>query len=220
MKVREVMGGVAIAVRPEATFTEMVDAMRRFKVGALTVIDADDHPIGVVSDDDLLLRETDSGARPGSVFDSHKRRQERRKAAGETARQIMTTPAITITKDTAVREAARLMHRHRIKQLPVIDAVTGRITGTVHQSDLLKVFARSAEEIEREVAEVRDRLAIAPETVSVAVEAGVVTLRGRLPLRSQIAPLVAAVGEIEGVLEVVSSLTCGSDDLVRVPPYL
>ncbi|MEU8203755.1 CBS domain-containing protein [Streptosporangium sp. NPDC049046] len=220
MKVREVMGGTAIAVRPEATFTEMVDAMRRFKVGALTVIDADDHPIGMVSDDDLLLRETDSGARAGGVFDSHKRRQEHRKAAGGTARQIMTTPAITITKDTAVRDAARLMHRHRIKQLPVIDAVTGRITGTVHQSDLLQVFARPPEEIEREVAEVRDRLAVAPEAMSVAVEAGVVTLRGRLPFRSQIAPLVAAVGEIEGVLKVENALTCRSDDLVPVPPFL
>ncbi|MGS2644597.1 CBS domain-containing protein [Streptosporangium sp. LJ11] len=220
MKVREIMGAVAIAVRPEATFTEMVDAMRRFKVGALTVIDADDHPIGVVADDDLLLKETDSGARTGSVFDSRKRRQEHRKAAGGTARQIMTTPAITITKDATVRDAARLMHRHRIKQLPVIDAVTGRFTGTVHQSDLLKIFVRPAEEIEREVTEICERLAVNPETMTVGVEAGVLTLRGRIAFRSQIAPLVAAAREIDGVLDVENALTCRSDDLAPVPPFL
>ncbi|MEU4410948.1 CBS domain-containing protein [Streptosporangium sp. NPDC023963] len=220
MKVREVMGGAAIAVRPEATFTEMVDAMRRFKVGALTVIDADDHPIGVVADDDLLLKETDSGAHAGSVFDSRKRRQEHRKAAGGTARQVMTTPAITITKDATVRDAARLMHRHRIKQLPVIDAVTGRITGTVHQSDLLKVFARPAEEIEREVTTICDRLAIDPETISAGVEAGTLTLTGRLAFRSQIAPLITAAREIDGVLDVANALTYRSDDLAVVPPFL
>ncbi|GAA2987299.1 CBS domain-containing protein [Streptosporangium longisporum] len=219
MKVREVMAGAAIAVRPEATFIEMVDAMRRFKVGALTVIDADDRPIGVVADDDLLLKETDSGTRSGGVFDSHKRRQEHRKAAGGTAGQIMTTPAITVTKDTAVREAARLMHRHRIKQLPVIDAVTGRITGTVHQGDLLAVFARPAEEIEREVVAACDRLT-GPETVSVGVETGVVTLTGRVAFRSQITRLVAAIREIDGVLDVENTLTCSSDDRVPVPPFL
>ncbi len=220
MKVREIMGAVAIAVRPEATFTEMVDAMRRFKVGALTVIDTDDHPIGVVADDDLLLKETYSGARTAGVFDSRKRRQEHRKAAGGTARQIMTTPAITITEDATVRDAARLMHRHRIKQLPVIDAVTGRLTGTVHQSDLLKIFVRPAEEIEREVTEICERLAVNPETMVVGVEAGVLTLRGRIAFRSQIAPLVAAVREIDGVLDVENALTCRSDDLAPVPPFL
>ncbi|GAA3414970.1 CBS domain-containing protein [Streptosporangium vulgare] len=220
MKVKEVMGAVAIAVRPEATFTEMVDAMRRFKVGALTVIDADGHPIGMVADDDLLLKETDSGTHTGSVFDSRKRRQEHLKAAGGTARQVMTTPAITITKDATVRDAARLMHRHRIKQLPVIDAATGHITGTVHQSDLLKVFVRPPEEIEREVTEACERLAVNPEAMAVRVEAGVVTLSGRIAFRSQIAPLVTAVREIDGVLDVENALTCRADDLAPVPPFL
>ncbi|MEU8381218.1 CBS domain-containing protein [Streptosporangium sp. NPDC048865] len=219
MKVREVMGVVAIAVRPEATFVEMVDAMRRFKVGALTVIDAGDHPVGVVTDDDLLLKETDPGAHPG-VFDSRARRQEHRKAAGGTAGQVMTTPAITVTKDTPVRDAARLMHRHRIKQLPVVDALTGCITGTVHQSDLLKIFVRPPEEIEREVAGACERLAVDRREMTVGVSAGVVTLRGRIAFRSQIGPLVAAVREIDGVLDVENALTCRSDDLVVVPPFL
>jgi CBS domain-containing protein len=220
MKVKDVMGATAVAVRPEASFTEMVDAMRRFKVGALTVIDADDHPIGVVADDDLLLRETDSRERSISVFDSYKRRQEHRKAAGGTAREVMTTPAITITKDTTVQDAARLMHRYRIKQLPVVDAATGRITGCVHQSDLLKVFTRPIEEIEREVTEICDRLYINPEKMTVGIEAGVVTLTGQVGFRSQIARLVAAVRGIDGVLDVENALSYRSDDLAPIPPFL
>ena len=60
LQVKDVMGTVAIAVRPEATFTELVETMRRFKVGAVAVIDVEGHPIGVVSEDDLLLKETDT----------------------------------------------------------------------------------------------------------------------------------------------------------------
>lgn len=137
MKVKDVMGRVAIAARTDASFDDIIVTMQRFKVGAVTVIDADRRPIGVVSEDDLLLKETAEG---GSGFG--RRRAEQRKAAGTTARELMTSPAITVTGDTSVHDAARLMHKNRIKQLPVIDSVTGRIVGTVHQGDLLKIFAR------------------------------------------------------------------------------
>jgi CBS-domain-containing membrane protein len=56
----------------------------------------------------------------------------------------MTSPAPVVTRQTSVRKAARLMHVNRIKQLPVVDAVSGKITGTVHQTDLLRIFARRA----------------------------------------------------------------------------
>ncbi|MET8336357.1 CBS domain-containing protein [Streptosporangium canum] len=219
MKVSDVMGTRAVAVRPEAPFPEIVEAMRRFKVGALTVIDADEHPIGVVSDDDLLLKETDSTS-AGSAFDSHRRREEHHKAAGITAREMMTSPAITVTKDTAVRDAARLMHRYRIKQLPVIEPATGRLVGTVQQSDLLKVFTRPAEEIDREITEICNRLYIDREYLTVEVEAGVVTLTGHVGFRSQISRLVAAVHGVDGVLDVENRLAYRSDDLTPTPPLL
>jgi CBS domain-containing protein len=218
MKVKEVMGVPAVAVRPETSFAGIVAAMRRFKVGAVTVIDADQRPIGVVSDDDLLLKETDSGGHTGNIFTSHRKREEYRKAAGGTAREVMTTPAITITSGASVREAAHLMHRHRIKQLPVIDAVTGRITGTVHQSDLLKIFTRPVEEIDREVTEACDRLHLDRDELGVGIEAGVVTLKGQVALYSQSALLAAAIRGIEGVLDVENTLTYRSDDLINIPP--
>ncbi|OUD00020.1 CBS domain-containing protein [Streptosporangium minutum] len=217
MKVSDVMGTRAVAVRPEAPFTEIVEAMRRFKVGALTVIDADEHPIGVVSDDDLLLKETDSTS-AGGAFDSPRRREEHHKAAGVTAREMMTSPAITVTKDTAVRDAARLMHRYRIKQLPVIESATGRLVGTVQQSDLLKVFTRPVEEIDREITEICNHLYVDREHLTVDVEAGVVTLTGHVGFRSQISRLVAAVHGIDGVLDVENRLAYRSDDLTPTLP--
>lgn len=217
MQVKDVMGKVAIAARLDASFSDLVATMQRFKVGAVTVIDADRRPVGVVSEDDLLLKETDSrnGAR---VFESARRRQEHRKAAGVTAGKIMTRPAITVTSETSVRDAARLMHTHKIKQLPVIDAVTGRILGTVHQGDLLKIFVRPVADIYEEIARRLDEMAVDPAAVTVEVDAGVVSLTGRTAVRSQIPQLVAAVREIDGVVEVEDDLTFATDDLARIPP--
>ncbi|MEV8634845.1 CBS domain-containing protein [Streptosporangium sp. NPDC051023] len=61
LQVKDVMGLVAIAVRPEATFAELVTTMRRYKVGAVAVIDEEGRPIGMVSEDDLLLIAVDAG---------------------------------------------------------------------------------------------------------------------------------------------------------------
>ncbi|GAA2899062.1 CBS domain-containing protein [Streptosporangium fragile] len=218
MKVKDVMGATAVAVRPETSFTEVVDALRRFKVGAVTVIDVENRPIGVVSEDDLLLKEAGLHEHAGVVFAGRRKREDHRRASGITAGEIMTAPAITVTKDTSVRDAARLMHRHRVKQLPVVDAITGRITGTVHQSDLLKVFTRPAEEIDREIAEICDRLHIERGEVTIGIEAGMLTLTGRVGLHSQSLHLAAAVRGVDGVLGVENHLTYRSDDLVHIPP--
>jgi CBS domain-containing protein len=217
MTVKDVMGKVAIAVRMDATFTDLVATMRRFKVGAVTVIDADRRPVGLVSEDDLLLKETDPG-RGEHLFESRRRRAEHRKAAGSAAVDMMTSPAITVTESTPVRDAARLMHENRVKQLPVIDPVTGRIVGTVHQADLLKVFTRPGQDIEREIADVADRLGVDAPGLTIAVQAGVVTLIGQVPRRSQIAHLVDAARTVDGVIAVDAQLTFATDDLTTVPP--
>ncbi|GAA3012531.1 CBS domain-containing protein [Streptosporangium longisporum] len=234
IQVKDIMGRVAIAVGRDASFADLVTTMRRFKVGAVTVIDADRRPVGLVSEDDLLIRETagqDAGGVPfecgfsgvllGGLGHRQERRQERRKATGTVAGEIMTSPAITVTTATPAREAARLMHTHRIKQLPVIDAVTGRIAGTVHQRDLLKVFLRPEEDVRRDVELSLRRLRLPGGQVTVAVEAGVVTLGGEVARRSQVAPLLEAVREIDGVVDVRGAPAFRSDDLARVPaPYL
>ncbi|MGW3352394.1 CBS domain-containing protein [Nonomuraea rubra] len=212
IEVKDVMGRVAIAVPADASFADIVAAMKRFAVGAVTVIDADRRPIGVVSEDDLLLKEIDHGG-PGF---GPRRRRDREKAAGVTAAQLMTAPAITVTPGTGVREAARLMHDRRVKQLPVIDVVTGRIAGTLHQRDVLRVFTRPAADLEADVRAVLPE----PGPFTVEIEAGVVKVGGRVRWRSQAIALTEAVRAVEGVVDVVCEVACDSDDLIVVPPLL
>ncbi|GAA3512921.1 CBS domain-containing protein [Streptosporangium album] len=214
LQVNDVMGAVAIAVHREATFAELAETMRRFKVGAVAVIDTDGRPIGVVSEDDLLLKEI--GDSPcGSTVDGRGERQEHDGAAGMTAGEVMTSPALTVTRQTSVPEAARLMHANRIMQLPVVDATSGKIAGTLHQVDLLKILTRRAPDILADVAAAIARLRLDARTLTVTVDAGVVHVGGRLANRSQIAQLVEAGRQVEGVVALEVDALYDHDDLAE-----
>ncbi|MEW9531757.1 CBS domain-containing protein [Microbispora sp. NPDC049125] len=202
MEVRHVMGHVAIAVHEDASFAEIVSTLRRFAVGAVTVIDRDRRPVGIVSEDDLLLKEIGT-ARGGLLPLTRERRTERRKSAAVTAGDLMTSPAIVVTPGTPVRDAAEKMHASHVKQLPVIDPVTGRVCGTLHQSDVLRVFERPLGELHDEiVALVRDQLGLDPGALAFDVVGGVVTITGEA-MADDVERLVRAVRRVDGVVAVV-----------------
>ncbi|MEU4408957.1 CBS domain-containing protein [Streptosporangium sp. NPDC023963] len=218
--VNDVMGRTAIAVPQDAGFADIVAVMRRFAVGAVTVIDADRRPVGVVSQDDLLLKESDVVRHSISIFESSGRRREHEKAAAVVAKDLMTSPAITATPGMPARDAARLMHDKRIQQLPVIDPLTGRLAGVLHRADLLRVFDRPEAELRAEAEAVARDLTATGSEVSIGVENGVVTLDGEVERRSQSVQLVQAIRRLEGVIDVVSRLEHGDDDLLVLPPLL
>ncbi|WP_440073905.1 CBS domain-containing protein [Streptosporangium sp. OZ121] len=218
--VNDVMGRTAIAVRQDAGFADIVAVMRRFAVGAVTVVDADRRPVGVVSQDDLLLKESDAVRHSISIFESSGRRREHEKAAAVVARNLMTSPAITATPGMPVRDAARLMHERKIQQLPVIDPVTGRLAGVLHRADLLRVFERPEAELRAEAEAVVRDLTAAGSEVAIGVENGVVTLDGAVERHSQVVQLVQAIRLLEGVVDVTSRLEYGDDDLLVLSPLL
>ncbi|GAA1002446.1 hypothetical protein Aple_000490 [Acrocarpospora pleiomorpha] len=220
MEVRQVMGRVAIAVSQNAEFAEIVSAMRRFKVGAVTVIDQDRRPVGVVSEDDLLLKESEP-PRHGLGSLSAARRAAQVKAAAVTAHRLMTSPAIVVTPGTPVREAARLMHENRVKQLPVIDPITGRVCGTLHQSDLLRVFERPVGELREEIsAVVRDEVGLDPAALTFDISGGVVTIGGKAPAGA-VRRLLEAVRQVDGIVAVDSEIDtqAAAVDPVFPPAY-
>ncbi|GAA4203489.1 hypothetical protein GCM10022252_61180 [Streptosporangium oxazolinicum] len=240
--VSDVMGRTAIAVRQDAGFADIVAVMRRFAVGAVTVVDADRRPVGVVSQDDLSLddlplTESDTVRHSASVFESAvfesaafesavfestvfggaARRREHEKAAAVAARDLMTSPAVTVTPGMPARDAARLMRDRRIQQLPVIDPVTGRIAGILHRADLPRVLDRPEAELRAEAEAVARDLTAPRSGVAVGVENGVVTLDGEVEHRAQAVQLVEAIHRLEGVIDVTSRLGYGGDD-PRVTP--
>lgn len=125
----------------------------------------------------------------------------------------MTTPAVTVAPEATVAEAARLLDRHHIKRLPVVDPA-GRLVGLVSRRDLLRVFLRSDDSIRDEIVQdVFSRLlAVDPAAVAVYVEDGAVTLVGRLERKSAIPIAVRLAAAVEGVVTVGSRLDYAVDD--------
>ncbi len=51
-------------------------------------------------------------------------------------REIMSSPAITVTPTTQIREVARIMHENQISGVPVVDE-TGALQGLITELDLI-----------------------------------------------------------------------------------
>jgi CBS domain-containing protein len=125
----------------------------------------------------------------------------------------MSTPAITVHPEQSVADAARVMERHHIERLPVVDE-EDRLIGIATRRDLLRVFLRTDEEIRQEVIdEVLTRaMCLPPYTVIVSVHDGVARLEGRLERRSDIPLVVQLTWRVDGVVGVMNSLTFRIDD--------
>jgi len=222
-RVRDVMTPQVLTVDEQAPFKEIVALMDECRISALPVLDEKGRVVGIVSEADLLLKEEfPEGPAGGRLLQGRRQREERAKAAGDTAVELMTAPAVTIGPDATVTEAARLLHRHGIKRLPVVDPA-GPLLGIVSRADLLKVFLRPDAEIAQAIRqEVLLRgMWVNPDTVVAEVRDGVVTLTGRLERRSLIPIAVSLVHGIDGVVGVVDRLTFELDDSpIMVPSDL
>ncbi|HEX6230998.1 MAG TPA: CBS domain-containing protein [Actinomycetota bacterium] len=205
-----------VAVDAFAPFKDIVRKMQEFRVSAVPVVDEDGRIMGLVSEGDLILKEDPELEGGAHLFEGIHRRQDRTKAAGLIASQLMTVPVYTVTPDAGLGEAARLMHRKTVKRLPVVDE-EGRVQGIVSRTDLLKVFLRDDAEIATEIREdvIRRTLWIEPDTIRVMVRDGVVTLEGQLERRSLIPLIERLVLGVEGVVAVKDKLSFLTDDSSR-----
>jgi CBS domain-containing protein len=217
--VATVMTSDVVTVGPGTVYKEVVERLRDHRVSAVPVVDAEHRVIGVVSEADLLLKE-ERPDRPlgGPLVHPH---GDAARAQARNAAALMSSPAVTVGPEATLTEAARLMHRKRVKRLPVVD-VDGRLVGIVSRADLLQVFLRSDDAIATEVRDnvLRHALAIPPETVTVRVEDGVVRLQGQVETRSLASITARLVRAVEGVVEVENRLSWKLDDTAfEVPQH-
>jgi CBS domain-containing protein len=210
--VSDAMTTSVVAVREDADFKEMVTVMRSRRVSAFPVLDAADRVIGVVSEADLLAKEAES-ALPQGMIRRAWRMTERSKAAGVTAAEVMTRPAITIGQDAPVAEAARLMQSRRVKRLPVVDD-HGRLRGIISRADVLSVFERPDQGIWDDVVKdvIIGEFGLDPEMFVVTVRSGVVTVTGSVDRHADALALLGAIRHLESVVAVRDRLSYPRDD--------
>ncbi len=144
--------------------------------------------------------------------------ERRSKSEALTAGGLMSSPPVTVEPDAPLAAAARMMRRGGVKRLPVMDH--GRLVGIVTRADVLKSYLRDDAEILTDVVErvIRGSMWIDLTTLEVAVDDGVVRMRGQVERRREVEIIATLTRGVEGVMDVESSLTFRFDDRGVQPP--
>jgi CBS domain-containing protein len=124
--VSDVMTQASITDSPSDTLRSAAERMWRQQTGSLLVMEYD-RLVGVITERDVL-----KAAAQGRDID--------KTAVGD----LMTRNLITVHSTESVRDAARLMARHWIRHLPVVD--DDKVLGVISQRDIVGIFAALSRE--------------------------------------------------------------------------
>jgi CBS-domain-containing membrane protein len=143
VKVAEVMRREVVTVRPDSPLTEVVELLLDKQFSAVPVVDEQRRVVGMVSDSDLLARGGMSvtlslkrAADPEFVRQLHAELEK----PGRRAAEVMSHEVVSITPETSLGAAARLMVQRQLKRLPVIDSER-HLFGILSRLDVLNTIA-------------------------------------------------------------------------------
>ena len=147
IQAHDVMTANVKSVGPQASLCDVARLLLDNGISAVPVVNTDGMPVGMVSEGDLIGRnETDRVARRDWWLTVMTGKQPldddfcaRVAAKDRTARDVMSTPCVSVTEQTEVGKIARLLAIQHIKRVPVVR--DGRIVGIVSRADLLRVVA-------------------------------------------------------------------------------
>jgi CBS domain-containing protein len=147
--VRDIMDPEPATVRPETPVEEVVEMLRENELPGLPVVDDDGRVVGIVTEADLVLPDDEGDLHiphyinlfGGTVFLEPLSRFEKRlrKAFASDAADMMSSDPDTVSPDTTVQEAARIIHECGHNRLPVVE--DGRLVGVVTRVDVLGALA-------------------------------------------------------------------------------
>jgi CBS domain-containing protein len=112
-------GSDVLSIATDATVTEAVTLLAEKRIGALPVTEGD-KVAGIMSERDVIYCLRSDGP----------------EILGWPVAKVMTSPAITVTRDVSVLAALSQMSKRRIRHLPVVEQ--GRLVGIVSIGDLVK----------------------------------------------------------------------------------
>jgi acetoin utilization protein AcuB len=125
MLVRDCMTANPIKVHPESDPLAALGLCKSARIRRLPVVNAADQVVGLVTRN-MLEQFLARAPSPGVVKRQH------------SIEQVMASPALTVSPDYPLEEAARLMVVHKIGSLPVVDE--GQLIGIITETDIFKQF--------------------------------------------------------------------------------
>lgn len=117
--VRDVMAKNVKTVKTDDTVHAAVKKMNKFDIGSV-IVTASGRPVGIITDTSILRRIVGPRMDPATIW----------------AKDIMTSPLITIDPNADLTEAAKLMAKNNINRLPVMEG--GKLVGLISSTDIVK----------------------------------------------------------------------------------
>jgi signal-transduction protein with cAMP-binding, CBS, and nucleotidyltransferase domain len=118
---REVMKTNPVMIDIGATAAKAAKAMCHEEVGSVIIL-KNGKPTGIVTEEDLACKVVAKDLKPSTVL----------------VNEIMSTPLITVSAEKTVGDAARMMVKHKVRRLPIVDEHKA-VIGIVTVRDLLTV---------------------------------------------------------------------------------
>jgi CBS domain-containing protein len=117
--VRDIMAKNLKTVKPDDTVHTAVVKMNKFDIGSVIVVSSG-RPVGIITETNVMRRVVEPRMDPATVW----------------AKDIMSSPLITIDQTAAVEEAAKIMAERGINRLPVIKG--SKLVGLISSTDIVK----------------------------------------------------------------------------------
>jgi CBS domain-containing protein len=113
--VRDVMSKDMRVVRLDSSVKEVAATMNKFDIGSIIVVQGK-RPVGIITERDILRKVVEPCLAPEAL----------------SAKQVMTSPVVSISETASIDEAAKLMAKKKVKKLPVMnkEKLVGIITFT------------------------------------------------------------------------------------------
>jgi len=130
MLVKDVMSSPVVTLGENEASNKVANVMDNNDLGCVIVTNSAGNSIGIITERDLVIRVLAKNLKPDAVK----------------AKEIMTTPLVTIEPDATITEAARRMNRLDIRRLGVI--YKGNLVGVISSKDILGVMPELIEIIQ------------------------------------------------------------------------
>jgi CBS domain-containing protein len=130
MIVRDVMSSPVVTIDEDETVNKAASNMDMHDLGAVIVQNKAGKSIGIITERDIVIRVVAKNLKPDTVK----------------AKEIMTTPLVTIEPEANISDAARRMNRLDIRRLGVI--YKGNLVGIISSKDVLGVMPELLEIIQ------------------------------------------------------------------------
>jgi CBS domain-containing protein len=137
--VKDLMTSDPVCCSPDTPLQEVAQMMLEHACGCIPIIESNgsQHIAGVLTDRDICCRTVAQGRNPLDL----------------TARDVMTSPAVTVSPKTSIEQCCQLMEDNLIRRIPVLDE-SGRCCGIVAQADIaLNVERNLAADVLRHVSQ-------------------------------------------------------------------